>query len=260
MPSPKERAFHAKEGQQAAHLVCSNIMQGEKMWIPPERLCTGTKRKKGREVHVELKRLRFFFMSLQWDLFIFLKCPLCLFQVNLMPKKSAAVSAVQLSSSQPRKSRRSPSTTATSPRVKWPGHWGRNAASSHFLYGDKKEQQSVTSTSISATHLVQRGHAASLDSAAYSAADVKLKRGFWYVMIKSDEWKCSQQALLQNRSQERLVHVDQVSLVCKRTEVFIVPNLEVSIYGEGRTVAYIKPMVFIPRILFPIKLSLNRDN
>lgn len=113
MLSPKERAFHAKEGQQAAHLVCK-VMPGERMvWIPPERLCTGTKWRswKGKEVTCGVEKAAIL-MSLQWKL---LKCPLCLFQVNLMPKKSAAVSAVQLSGSQLRKPRRSPSSTVASP-------------------------------------------------------------------------------------------------------------------------------------------------
>lgn len=98
-------------GQQAARFVWI-IMPGERVvWIPPERLCTGTKRMEEELCHsrdqggsgggeigrkkggvscymgeVELRKAAFI-MSLRWNL---LKCPLCLFQVNLMPKISSS--------------------------------------------------------------------------------------------------------------------------------------------------------------------------
>lgn len=114
-----------------------------------------------------LKRLHFS-TPLQWNL---LNCPLCLFQVNLMPRRSAAVSAVQLSSSQLRKLRRAPSLPAIDPQLDG-GGVGVIPPFLHVSYwswrvGEKRQGVSVCyCTLMSVTQLVQPGQATTLISSA----------------------------------------------------------------------------------------------
>lgn len=54
MQSPAERALHAR-GASKQHAFVRKVMPGERVvWIPPERLCTGTKGWKRSAVALEI--------------------------------------------------------------------------------------------------------------------------------------------------------------------------------------------------------------